>query len=915
MTGQRRTLAQHAYRLVLRAAYPEWFRARFGAAMCETFGHEHGAARAQGTLAVATLWLATLAQAAWFGTAARVAGAAATVVPDRTPSRGGPSAWVRDAWGDGRYAVRMLRRSPVFAVTAIASLAIGLGAFSMIVAVADALFLQAGPGVRHGHRLVDIARSTNGVGDSPLSYTMFEAVRRQSRTAAVAAANRGAVPLSFDAGHDVARVYGRPVSANYFDVVGARPALGRFFRGEEDVALSPRPVVVVSHAFWRRSLRGDARALDRPYRLNGTLVDIVGVAEAGFEGTTLLGTDVWVPMALTGVLRGVPLTAATLDEQWGWHDARGIGRLADGVSREAAQAELSAIVAALRTADPSIPASRTITVDAGGRLPPRARPLFARFVALITVLAGGLLAVACTNVAGMLLARASTRRHEIAMRLSLGASRWRLVRQLLLETLTLFALAGLVAVAVVWWLTGMLPRLMPSNLPIPMTFDVIVSYRTLLVAAGVVTASGILCGLAPARYALAADLVPMFAGRSATEGRPRLRLRHAMVVAQVALSLAMAITAGLLVRTLHAAAHVDLGFRLEDVTLVSLDTSMIEPTAAASSSLIGRLEEQLRAIGGVRAVGVGRTVPLRGDSSSLGPVRTASAQAGAPAVASVDWDVVSPGFFESVGLPVLVGRGFTGSDRQGQPAVAVVNETFARRVWGEGQAVGRQLWHTDVETNAEQVLTVVGVVHDARYRYVSEPARPMVYRPLGQVPQSRVHFYLWSTPGRQVAADARQAIARVEPRLPVVRIESFEDAALVSLLPQRFAAWAAGAVGGIGALLAALGLYGVIAFVVAQRTREIAVRIALGASRRRVRAMVLRQAARIGAAGTAGGLVLAWGLGRLVQQVGLLIGVSPADPLTFAALVAATAVVVALASDVPARRAAGTDPAAALRAQ
>ncbi|HTU98973.1 MAG TPA: ADOP family duplicated permease [Luteitalea sp.] len=904
---RRRNLHERLYALLLRTAYPLHFRSRFGAAMAEDFDDEYEAAQARGRVAVVVLWLATVVQAVWFGTIERVGG------PER--SRVAPSIWVRDAACDVRYAVRLLRWSPIFAVSSIVSLSIGLAAFSTIVAIADALFVQAGPGVRQGHRLVDIARSTHGVGDSPLTFTIFDALRRQSTTVTMAAATRNAAPLSFAADDDVSRVYGRPVSANYFDVLQVRPALGRFFSDDEDRPLSPRPVVVVSHDFWRRTLNGDPRVLDRPYRLNGTPVDIIGVAEPRFEGTTLLGTDLWVPMAFAAVLKGGPLTAASLNEDWGWHDARGIGRLRGRASREVAQAELSALMTALRAIDQTIPAAHTVTVDEGGRLPPRARPLFAKFVALITVLAAGLLAVACTNVAGMLLARATTRRHEIAMRLSLGASRWRLVRQLLLETVTLFTVAGVVSLPLVWWLTATLPRLLPANLPIPMTIDVALSYRTLLVGIVVVAGSGFLFGLAPARHALAADLSPMFAGRAATEARARLRLRNGLVVAQVALSLAMAITAGLLVRTLHAAALVDIGFQLQDVTLVSLDTSMLERDGAASPTLVAQIDEQLRTIGGVRAVGHGRTVPLRGDSTSLGAVRTASAQSGGDAMAMVDWDIVSPDFFEAVGLPIRAGRAFASVDRQGSPDVAIVNETFARRAWPDGQTVGRQLWHTDAATGIERILTVVGVVHDARYRYVSEPARPMVYRPFAQAPDARVHFYLSTMPGRQVAAEVRQAIARVEPRLPVVRIESFEDAALLSLLPQRFAAAAAGAVGGLGALLAALGLYGVIAFVVAQRTREIAVRIALGASRRSVRTLVLRQAAWLGVAGAAGGTLLAWVMGRLVQQVGLLIGTSPSDPLTFGVLVVGMAVVVLVASDVPARRAARTDPAAALRSQ
>jgi predicted permease len=926
MTSERRSRwGDRAYHALLHATYPAHVRRRFGADMQHTFAAERAAARSRGRLALTACWTVAVLQACRFGTQARLdaiggethlpAAAPGTVATDRPGTRAGVTAALQGLRMDARYAVRILVRSPVFATTAVLSLAIGLAAFSTTVAIADALFLQAAPGVRGGAQLVDIARSTNGVGDAPLTYTAFETLRASSRTLeGMAAATRGAVAMSIHNGEDTRRVYGRPVSGNYFDILQVRPALGRFFVTAEDVAVAPRPVVVLSHDFWRNELHADPRVLDRPYRVNGILVDVVGVAEPGFEGTTILGADLWVPMAMTGLLRGTPLTAANLDDAWGWSDVRAIGRRRAGQSLEAVRAELNALFAVLRAQRSSIPASHDVAVTDSGRLPPRARRQFAAFVAMISALAAGLLAVACTNVAGMLLARAATRRHEVAMRLSLGASRARVVRQMMTETLVLFTVATLIALPSAWWLTRLVPQLLPANLSLPVRFDIAMSYRTVLIGAGMALAFGLVFGIAPARHALASNLLQLCAGRAASDHHARSRLRHLLVVAQVALSLAMAVTAGLLVRTLHAAAHVDLGFRTEHVLTASIDTSVIDANGADALPLIDRLTEELQAIGGVSAVGLGSVMPLRGDSMSLGAIRVDGA-GGEASVPSVNWDVVSPDFFRAVGMPIMAGRVFEAGDRQGRPDVVIVNETFARAAWPARDAVGRQLRHTDATTQEERVLQVIGVVHDARYRYVSEAPRPMLFRPLAQVPQSRLHFYIDHVPGRVVTNEVRRAVARVEPRMPILLLRPFDEAAAVSLLPQRFAAWVAAGVGSVGTLLAALGLYGVVAFLVAQRSREFAIRMALGATQASVRTMVLAQAARLGTAGAGLGIVLAWWLGRQVERVGLLIGTSPSDPLTFAALLLGMGVVVLVASYVPARRATATSPASALRAQ
>lgn len=844
---------------------------------------------------------------------------------------------------DLRYALRLLARSPLFAVTAILSLAIGIAVCAIMFGVADALFLQASPGVRDSGRLVDIARTTNGAGDGPIARAAFEYVRAHSRTIeAIAASPRRPIPLSLRVGAFSERVYAGTVSGSFFEVLKLRPALGRFFRAGEDEREDPRPVVVLSHRFWREHLRSDPGVLDRPLRLNDMPFDVIGVAAEGFEGTSIIGADLWVPIAMAGTLRGsrgagdggdragAGTSASARADEDVWNDVRAIGRLRDGVTRAQAQAELNTLAAALKAETPSFPAQHGFVADPAGRLPPRARAQFASFVALISVLAAGLLGIACSNVAGMLLARATTRRHEMATRLAMGASRGQLTGQMLIETLLLFAAAGLVALPLAYWLGGALQTFLPANLSVPIRFEATFTLRTVLFALGLSLAAGLLFGLAPARHALGADLSRMFHGRSATDSRDRLRLRHGLVAVQVAVSLAMVITAGLFVRTLLAASQIDTGFRTAGVTVVTIDTSLADAaTAARAVPLVDRVVERLRAIAGVEAVGHGRVVPLEGNSLRLGSIRVTGVgdggrgggkdggrdgDADAGRLANTDWDIVSPDYFRAVGLPLVAGRAFTAADHDGAPRVAIVNEAFARTAWPGQPAVGQRFWQVTSEHKDGRPLEVVGIVGDARYRYINEPPRTQVYVPFDQQPQPQVELFVKHAVGQSVATEIRAAVAGVEPRLPVVLMRSFDEAAAVTLLPQRFAAWVAGVVGGIGILLAALGLYGLAAFMVAQRTREIAIRMALGASQADVRSMVLGQAARLGLAGTVAGLLLAAALGRLVQHLSLLVGVPPTDPLTFGSVALLLALVLFAASYIPARRAASTEPASALRA-
>jgi predicted permease len=381
----------------------------------------------------------------------------------------------------------------------------------------------------------------------------------------------------------------------------------------------------------------------------------------------------------------------------------------------------------------------------------------------------------------------------------------------------------------------------------------------------------------------------------------------------VGLSLMLVATAFLFLRSLSNAAATDPGFATANIQIATVDVSLSGYHGQDAVALAGRYLERLRAIDGVESVAHARMIPLQGSGFGMGGLRVPGAESRLPeGMVDADWDVVSSDYFTTLRLPIVEGRAFTAADREGTPFVAVINEEFARQAWPNQSAVGRVVLQ-ELGDNEKRELMVVGVAKDAKYRYISSPPAPFIYVPTAQQPLSDVEFYIRHAPGRVVSRDIRSAMALVEPSVPVVMLQSFEDAAAVGLLPQRMTAWIAGSVGTIGIFLAALGLYGLMTFIVVQRTREIAIRMALGASSRDMQSMVLQHAGRLAIIGGVIGLALAGAVGTLAQS--LLVGVPPIDPLVLGSTATLFAVVLALAAWTPARRAAATDPAQALRAE
>jgi len=811
---------------------------------------------------------------------------------------------------DLRHAVRLLGRSPVFTLTSILSLAIGIGAAATIFSLTDALLFEPTVGVREPSRLVDIGRANRGSGFDNMSHPTYTNMHEHSRTVDVAAVDFGGGPMSLGTNGSSERVIGTLVSGNYFDVLGTRPALGRFFREDEDRVPGERPVVVLSHALWTRRFNSDPAILDRPLRLNNREFAVVGVAEEGFQGSSMIGTDLWAPMAMVQVVRGQPDASMLTMVRGVWHVA--VGRLKPGVSIQQAEAELNALNEAYKKSQPEANQEHTIKLAPMGRIPGPVRTPFLAFIGFLFALTGALLAIACSNVAGMLLARAATRRREMATRLAVGAGRGRLISQLLTETMVLFAAAAVVSVPLTYWLVSLLAGSLPA-LPLSLNLDIHVNVRVMAFAFGLALITGVIFGLAPARHALGGDLAPMLHGANSTADRKRFRLRNSLVTAQVALSLMLVVVAFLFLRSLEKAAYTDPGFKTANIMLANVDVSLSGYREQQAVELASRFRERLKAIPGVESVANARMIPLQGSGFGFGSVRIPDAKGNRDdGRFESDWDVVSPEYFETIDMKIVEGRAFLDSDRRGAPWVAIVSETFARQAWPGQSAIGR-VFYQQADEPEERAVQIVGVARDAKYRYISSAPAPFIYVPLAQQPIPVMEFYIRHAPGRQIAQEVRTAMAQIEPNVPIVMLQTFDDATAIGLLPQKLAAWIAGSVGTIGIFLAALGLYGLMAFLVTQRTREIAIRMALGASNGDMRTMVLKQAGMLGLIGGLIGLVLAAGIGTLAQS--LLVGVPPVDPVSFGVTALFFLIVLAIAAWTPANRAAATDPATALRAE
>ena len=807
-------------------------------------------------------------------------------------------------WQDIRYAARMLRKSPGFTLLAVPTLALGIGASSAAFTLVNEMLLRPVPGVGNPGRLIDIGRSQDGSGFDNLSYANYRDLRDRNHTlSGMAGFDFELRAVSIGGSNSAERAYAGMVTGNYFAVLEAVPAAGRLLVPENDVN-GAEPAAVLSHAFWQRRYRGDVGIVGGTIRINGQAVRVAGVASEGFHGTTPLTPDLWLPMHAWTVAR--PGRNPLEGRRSVFMIA--IGRLKAGVTLAQTRADLGAIAAALEREFPEDNRGQGIAVMASGPLPGEIRTMAAGFFGALMGFAGLILLIACFNVTGMFLARAGLRRKEAALRVSMGATRWRVARTLLAEGMLLSLLGGAAGLLSAVWLRDLLLAFLPE-MPVPLRLDLPLDGRVLAFGLGLSLLAGMLASLVPAlRISQTSPMVVLKEETSSGTRRPRMR--NALVAGQMAVTLVLLVCAGLFARSLGRAARIDPGFDLDNLQVVGLDFALAGMKEPEGLAFAGDLLGRVRALPGIESASLAWDLPLDGGGGGLGGVAAEGAPADSEAL-EADWNVVTPGYFANMGIPLLRGRDFSEADRPGAAvSAAIVNETLARRLWPGKEAVGQKVLNPQDE-GPPRVFEVIGVARDQKYRSLGETSRSFIFVPLKQAYMSQMTLTVRTARPDAAIPSIRVLLRSMNPYLPILSAQSLEEYAGLGLLPQRLAGAVTLCLGALGSLLAATGLYAVISLATLGRTREIGIRMALGAVRRDVVASVLWQGLRLALAGIAAGLAIALAGTRVLS--GLLFGTSPLDPIVLASVPVALAGVAILASYLPARRAARIDPAVALR--
>lgn len=818
---------------------------------------------------------------------------------------------------DIRYAARWLSRSPGFAAVAVLSLGLGVGANTAMFSLVDALLLRPLP-VSSPSTLADVF-TTGGDGDvhATTSYPDYLDIKSQNT---VFSDVIGYSPMfaGLALGERARLVLGQVVTANHFHVLGIRPERGRLLRAEDDVPGAER-VVVLAHRMWVAEFGRAEDIVGRSLHLRGQPYTIVGVAPASFTGVVpLLIPEIWVPAAHAaevepaGMIDTVTGPGTTPLDRRGYRWMFIKGRLKEGVTAEAAHAQLQVIGTRLAAAHPDTNKGRAMsavpTNDVRLLVPEAGGPLAIGGTAVM-VIVGLVLLIACANVTGLLLSRSAARQREIAIRSAIGASRSRIIRQLLVEGVVMGAAGVVVAMGVAWLVTR---ALVSIELPIPnIPLDLRLDARVFAFAVIAAVASGLIASLSPAIKAASPNLVstlrgPMVAGFA---NRRRWGMRELLVSSQMALTVVLLVVAGMLARSVRASNVTNVGFETQNLALVSLDTDMVRYSPERSRQFWSDALARVRELPGIsRASLASPRVPFELNFQTSEYHVDGRTYASGQRGEIVDTVGVTSGYFDTLGVSMLRGRDFLDSDREGAPLVAIVNDAFARTMWPNESAIGKSI--TNVVSNRR--YEIVGVSADYKVRSVMESPRPYIHLAVQQRPATYAAI-LARTKGDASGSVAaiRRMLLEMEPSLVFVNQGTMERTFAGSLLPVRVGAWLAASVSLLGTLLAGVGLYGVVAFAVSQRTREIGIRLALGATSREVRNLILRQGMRLVVAGAIAGSALAALAAAGLSSV--LYGVSAADPIAWLTAIGVLIGAAALAHYVPTRRALRVTPATTLK--
>ncbi len=810
--------------------------------------------------------------------------------------------WEDEMIQDLRYGVRMLIKNFGFTVVAVLSLALGTGANTAIFSLINTVMLRPLP-IEKPEQLVSLNNSSENRMFPTFSYPNYKDFRDKNDVFSGLIGYRYApLSLSYDGINE--RVWGYVVTGNYFEVLGVNAALGRMISPDDDRAPGAHPVAVVSYKYWQQRFGGVPDIVGRDVIVNGRGYTIIGVTPREFYGTEIISApQMWFPMAMQ----------AQIEVGSSWLDRRGTenifvqGRLKPGVSLARAQASLNTIALELAREFPDVNEGKQVTLSPPGLIGSTMRGPVLGFIGLMMVVVGLVLLLACTNLANLLLARATERRREIAVRLAVGASRLRLIRQLLTESILLAFGGGLLGLLLAVWLVKLASAIkLPIN--VPLVIDLHVDYRVFIFTGVLSFVTGVLFGLLPALQATKTDLVSALKDDVSFGGHRRSWLKSGLIVFQVALSLVLLIGGGLMLRALQQAQTIKLGFNPQNAVEVSFDLRLQGYDSAQGKEFQKRLLERVRALPGASGAGIADLVPVD-LHFSRSPIfiegQSLEREANAPVAMT---SRISPGYFQAMDTRLVQGRDFTDQDDEKAVRVAIINEAFARRFWPGEDPLGKQF---SLGGPDAPKLQVAGVAEDGKYAGLNEDPKPFVYRPIWQSFSGSTSVVVRTEAGsEQLVAAVRREVQQLDSHLPVSSSTLIERMSL-PLLPARIAASVLGSFGLLALVLAAIGIYGVMSYSISKRTREIGIRMALGAEKTDVLKLVMGQGIMLTLAGLAIGLATALALTRLIKS--LLFGVSAVDPATFAIALLILAAVALVACYLPARRAAKVDPMIALR--
>ena len=815
---------------------------------------------------------------------------------------------------DLRYAIRSLARSRGLTIVAVLSLALGIGANTTIFTFINSLLLRP-PMVHDPDRLLEVWQhnTTRGSGigsDMQLSFPEYEHYRDHNNTFSELGAFTGETPpVIWNRAGEGETLRAALVSANFFSILGIQPTLGRGFLPEDDTRATAAPVVVLSHAVWQQRLASDPAIVGKALTLNGRDYTVVGVAPAAFTGLVLgFAPDVWTPM---GMHREVSPALDLNERRMHWLLA--IGRLKPGVAARQASADLAVLGQQLARDFPDTNrnlAPDTMPVEL---VPGPFRGVAGGISAVLMAVVGLVLLIACANVANLLLAKASSRRREIAVRIALGADRRRLIQQMLTESVVIAGIAGAIGLLISLWAAPLFVSLMPASLPLGASVspDIRVFAFTLLAS----IATGIIFGLAPALQQSKLNQVDNLKDGAAHGGSSRSTLRHALVVTQVTACVVLLVGASLCVRSLLNARSIDPGFDTRDAVAARLSVDTFGYDESRGRAFYARLLEQVRALPGVRAASLTDHLPLgqttRMQRIDIDGYEGPRGPSGMPGLA-VDMALVGPQYFDAMGIPVLSGRSFTNTDDLNAPPVIMINQQMAERFWPHQDPIG-QFVTIMGPGDSRARAAIIGVVTTGKYESLGEDPKSFFYRPLLQQYEPGVQLIV-RTAGNVPVVDAlKHQVRALDPRLALIGIETLEQHMQLPLFPARAAGLLLGVFGVLALTLAVVGLYGVMSYSVTQRTREIGVRMALGANRFDVVRIVVGQGLKLTLAGLGVGAVGAIAVTRVLSSV--LYGISPTDPVSFLTVSLVLTIVAIVASYVPARWATRVDPMQALRSE